>query len=231
MKFCQGNYRDIQKYFQGSYIKLPEAGETLHWIDRVYEDHIKGKLYQKNEKGEVEEEPFIYYLHPLSEASPEVEYIMPRKSYFNHEGRAMFLSRIPARQYHRGITAENTQIQALNATAFVGISINASRLTAYVGKQAFMPFKQHAGSYAVSSRMAVNELGLLYLDTTKIGRVHYEERLIIVSNEMFIPEVERVLRNHGQTFTVQLAKPNSRAKKKPVATGKGYVPPKESENV
>lgn len=225
MKFCQENHADIKKYFQGSFIKFPQAGDTVHFVDRVESTYIRGRLYSQNAEGKYEDQPFVFHLNPKDDNTPEVEFILPRKSYFNFDNAAYMLYRIPARQYHRGVTPDNTAIARLAMNGeFPSYNLGFDRLTAYVGKQAFCNFAQRGwDSYAVSRRCAVAACGDVFIDRTKVGRISYEgQGCITVHNEIFQSELERIVQEHGQQFLVKVAVKRPRAKK----LGKGDVPKK-----
>src|SRR4030095_1895113 len=167
MKFTSENYSDLRKYFQNSFVKfsgvvayqhkdgkyerMAELGERLFYVGEVQMDYAKGHYMEDGQK-----KPFIFHLHN-EKHSPEIDFILPKKSYFNHGNRAFYLYRIPARQYHRGITEENTAIGYLDEGGVNSVSLNLDRLQSYVGKQAFLNFRKREdmGSYAVSRRMAV----------------------------------------------------------------------------
>jgi len=42
MQFVPSVWQDIRKYYEGSYVKFTEYGDTLFFIDRVREDSIVG---------------------------------------------------------------------------------------------------------------------------------------------------------------------------------------------
>lgn len=224
MKFCAENAKDIDKYFRGSYMKfvgmsatladgspVPVPAEAVHFVDRVEGDVVKGKFTQEGERV-----PFLFHLYPSSAApAPEVEFILPKKSYFNTPHGACLLYRIPARQYRKGVCADNTAIQLLHsAYAFAPQEISFDLLTLYVGKQAFEKFGPHNNSYAVSKRMAVSMTGIIFLDQTRIGSINYDKSLIQVNQQMFVPEINSVLRTHGQDYTVVVKGESVKSKKK-----------------
>jgi hypothetical protein len=222
MKFCQENSEDIKKYFQGSFIKFPQAGEVLHYVDRVEGHSIRGKLFAPDETGKMVESPFIFHLNPMDATTPDVEFILPRKSYFNHNGEAHLLFRIPARQYSRGVTAANTAVFKLEFEDHRNLSLTFERLTAYVGKQAFLPFADRGNSYAVSRRVAVSGDASIFVDQTRIGCVDYEKQTITVLDALFVSELQRLVQEHGQQYEVKMLEATPRKKR----AGKGYTPPK-----
>lgn len=200
MKFCAENAKDIDKYFRGSYMKFPSlAGDAVHFIDKVTPDQVMGKTLQDGESV-----PFVFHLyHEESAPAPEIEFILPKKSYFNTPTGACLLYRIPARQYRKGVCMDNTAIVKLAIDgSFAPQDISFDLLNLYVGKQAFAKFGEQSMSYAVSRRMAVSPAGQLFLDKTRIGSINYDNRTIMVNQQMFVPEVEQVVRANKQSFTV-----------------------------
>lgn len=200
MKFCAENAKDIDKYFRNSYMKFPSlAGDTVHYIDHVAGDCVKGKTLQDGEKV-----PFIFHLYADSVAiAPEIEFILPKKSYFNTPDGACLLYRIPARQYRKGVCPDNTAITLLTTIgSFQTKDITLELLNLYVGKQSFDKFAEQSKSYAVSRRMAVSCAGQLFLDKTRIGSINYVDKTIHVNQLMFVPEVESVVRINKQNYSV-----------------------------
>lgn len=200
MKFCADNAKDIDKYFRNSYMKFPSlAGDTVHYIEHVSSNEVRGKMMQDGEKV-----PFVFHLYPDgSSTAPEIEFIMPKKSFFNTPQGACLLYRIPARQYRKGVCPDNTAINLMQPNGgFSTQDITFELLTLYVGKQSFDKFAEQDKSYAVSRRMAVAPTGLLFLDKTRIGSINYSERLIHVNQQMFVPEVEAIVKANKQSYAV-----------------------------
>jgi hypothetical protein len=208
MKFCIENIPDLKKYFLGSFVKFvgvrgcrpngeaTEAGELIHTVDKINPDSISGKRFEGTEAT-----PYTFKLYSMvqPERCPEIEMILPKKSYFNADGGCYFLSRIPARQYHRGITPENTWIQRLMFDYHDSCGLTGHLLQKYVGKQAFYSFAPREDiSYAVSPRIAVSASGDVWVDTIKIGTVDYDTETICVL-PLFHDEIKTILNNLGQS--------------------------------
>ncbi len=224
MRFCSENAKDIDKYFRHSYMKfvgmqatladgspVPFSAEAVHFVEHVSAVEIKGKTLREGEKV-----PFVFHLDKNNSTAPEIEFILPKKSYFNTPQGACLLYRIPARQYRKGVCPDNTAISCLvNVGSFVNQDITFELLNLYVGKQSFDKFAEQNKSYAVSRRMAVSLSGNLFLDKTRIGSINYVDKTIHVNQLMFVPEVESVVRANKQMFTV-LVKGESTKKVKKV---------------
>lgn len=210
MKFCSNNYEDIQKYFSGTYVKFEgfagitgtgetiDAGEQVHYIKNVNPGAVTGQKLR-------EDNTTVDFIFHLQHDGPEVEVVMPKKSFFNWEGNAYLLSRIPAKQWKKGITKGNTSIQLLESEGFESMDITFQTLNAYVKKPQFLNLEKRSGSYAISRRFAVSGAARLYLDTTRIGHVNYNEQTIGLGHSMFLPELKRALKEHGQShWTIEI---------------------------
>lgn len=206
MKFCVETSKDLEKYFRNTFVKFhgirgvfsdgtecAPADELIHSVESVTPSFIKGKRY---ENGEIV--PYQFMLYSEHDApAPDIEFILPRKSYFNTNKGAMLLERIPARQYRRGVCMDNVHIQLLKDGAFHNQGVGLELLDKYVRKPAFTGFTGVDGpSYAVSRRIAV-EKTKVYVDQTPIGTINYQNKRVNVI-PLFIPELEQVLRDCGQ---------------------------------
>lgn len=230
MKFCTDNVKDIDKYFRGTYVKFmgmsgvfsdgtecAPAEELVHSIDTIQSNVIKGK---RLENGETVPYQFLLYAEAVAPA-PEVEFILPKKSYFNTDEGACLLSRIPARQYRRGICNDNTSIALLKGNTHTERGVDLALLDKYVRKPQPYTFQVRDVSYAVSRRIAVATTGAVFVDSTQVGTINYEHKRLHVL-PLFMPEFLQVLRDLGQTdWTVM--PPVAPVKKKPGAVKKPVV--------
>ena len=212
MKFTQENAKDIEKYFLHTFMKFPSfSGDIIHFVDSVSSLYVKGRLWN----GE-EEEEFEFLLRP--EEGPDVEYIMPIKSFFQHEGEAHYMFRVPARQYQRGVNSQNTCLLKLGAhDGFDNVTITFQRLASYVGKQAFPSLAMFKGekSMALSPRMAVSGGGCLYIDRNLVGNVDLAKKEVLLKERVFAPEIQAIV-NAAPGWTLgdkQPAPKKKRAKK------------------
>lgn len=216
MKFSQEWWRDLQKYYQGTFVKFPNIKkhmdteetsldpDTIFYIRRVDPSRILGTYLNK----EGVEEPFEFLLwseevHGDSSA-PEVEFIFPQKTVYNaDDGNVYFLSRIPAKQYRKGIAPENTQIIRLgnNEWSEHKTTINFPSLQQYCKKQEYYPYlpEQMLGKQplALSNRFSIAKAGNIFVDTRRIGRLlktknYYE---IILGSPLFFKEVSKLFQH------------------------------------
>lgn len=200
MLFNSETSNDVSKYFRGCYVKFPQTGDYLCMVDSVDSERIIGKIFTPDSEGNWDERP---YQHPLFEGV-EIDFVLPKKSYFNYDGSAHFLYRIPARQYRKGICPENTAVIRMSSNGGLhGINFNFHMLTAYVNKQQFLPFGTTGkNSYAVAPRMAVSKQGHIFVDKTIVG--FYDGKSIIVRHKLFQEDVEKVLKAHNQVIPISV---------------------------
>lgn len=215
MKFCSENAKDIGKYFVGTYMKFPAfAGDILHVVDEVRESIVRGRFWDGKS-----EEPFEFHLWSQDDEEhncPDVEFVLPVKSVFMHEGRAAFLYRNPQRQYRKGVCGDNTTINYLRDDGtWSAWPVTFSVLSSYVGKQAFGGFaaldKAPEHSYALSARLSVAANGRLFADMNQIGVVDWETKRVLVKEKLFLPEVTELL---GGGYTIADVKPAPKKGKK-----------------
>lgn len=216
MKFCLETAKDLNKYFNGTFVKFrgisgvfsdgtecAPADELVHSVDSIQGNMIKGKRF---ENGETIPYQFLLYSEH-SHAAPEIDFILPKKSYFNTGNGAMLLQRIPARQYRRGICGDNTEILLLKGTIFHPSAVNFQNLDKYVRKPSWPQFGEQGISYAVSRRIAVSGTQV-YVDQTPIGTINYKDRRISVI-PLFAPEIQTILKENGQSNMWQVALPEA----------------------
>lgn len=99
------NWKDVRKYFEGTFIVCPEYDpKSALYVDVVTDLGIK--VNDGSTKGFIDfaETPYEI-LSPLS----------TRRVWFQTGNGAKFLQRIPARMWRKGINGENTHIKGFNS--------------------------------------------------------------------------------------------------------------------
>lgn len=193
MLFSTANYEDIQRYYRCTYVKFKEMGERLFYIRDVSHHVVRGT----DEDG-TEFELYLNHDDPY-----EVDYVLPHKSYFQLAKRACMLQRVPAKQYRRGLCAENTRLTALGKTGnLVNVDIGFDALKAFVSKQAFpsiktvLTMKNKPLSVALSPRFAfVTEPGLIVADQLTVATVDKKQQRVTIHREIFRPEVMNLIKD------------------------------------
>lgn len=202
------NKTDIDKYYRNTFVKLSNYAEynpdtpfdpdTLFFINKVKDDGIYGTI-QNGDAFEVkfdDEEPL------------DLSYPLPHKSLFQYAGMACMLARIPARQYKRGISHENTKIIALKANGAIGtVSVGFESLSVYVKKPSFsrlsVACQQESGSVSLSPRMAyVPFTKQIYIDAVPIAILAGSKLQLI--KPVFKSEIEALLKEHDETSLFQI---------------------------
>ncbi len=197
MLFSASNYGDITRYFLHTYVKFKETGDTLYYIERVLENKVSGR----SETGDL----FEMYLddeHPY-----EMEFVLPRKSVFQFGDTAVVLSRMPQKQYHRGISQHNTLIYTFNRTGNPQPDdITFDYLRAYVNKQVFFPLgeailRRDLTSCALSPRMLYHRpTHQLFVDVVPIADIRTATKTIHLRQPVFREEVLELLKINRQHF-------------------------------
>lgn len=171
-------------------MKFPSMGDEVFYVISVTDKGLRGSCLDKGDGNE--------WVYSFDKGDTEIDFIFPKKSYFMYEDCAYFLHRIPAKQYSRGINNSNTAIFRLVCDDFVSCDVDLTLLNAYTSKPLFKGFDMgNSGqSYAVSSRIAVCATGKIYVDRIRIGSVIKEKGLVCINQEVFLPEIEELLKEH-----------------------------------
>lgn len=190
MIFNSSNYEDINRYYRNTYVKFKETGDVLYYIRTVHRELVRGT----DETG-TEFELWLSDEHPY-----EVDYILPNKSYFQYKKRACSLTRIPARQYQRGLSTGNTRIHSLSRTGGVNaLELDFDLLKSFVSKQQFLKIDKAAinkaedYSIALSSRFAyLPDTKHIFADNVVVAELNKVENKIIMRHPIFTPEVKEL---------------------------------------
>jgi len=196
MEFISSNWRDIQKYYDGTYIKFAEYGDRLFYVSRTTPEMIEG----------TDEDDTIFQLH-LSDAHPyNVNYVLPHKATFQWNDNVYMMRRIPARQYRRGLCSDNTSIISVATGNNVDISFKS--LKAFTAKPQYSSFrdaffaKGRFKAIALSPRLTYLRNGSILVDTTKVATFDFHQKKIVLHHKIFLPEIMQHMVDHNETFEV-----------------------------
>lgn len=193
MLFCSSNWKDIDRYYRNTWVKLPDTGDELYYISHVTTQEVKATTLSG-------EQTVIY----LSDSHPyDLGYVLPHKSFFQHEEHACQLIRVPAQQYKRGVCSDNTTVAVITSKGGrQSVDLTGDLLKAYVEKQAFKSLDnclQMRGtllSTPLSPRFAIGLpttgtiLGYITLDDELVATVNKAGK-IVPKYDVFIPELAK----------------------------------------
>lgn len=184
------NFDDVKKYFQHTYVKFAETGDHIWHIDTVNPNEI---ICSDKNKEQVGIDLTIGY---------NLEYILPRKAVFQFGNEAVMLSRIPARQWKKGMCKANTAFHTLSSDGtWMALNFDINMIEGFVNKPSYYPidiaqkeFQKENGdllSCALNPRMAVCKTGKLYIDNVLVGKMSFKDKAVLCK-QIFKPEVSKV---------------------------------------
>lgn len=188
MIFNKANFEDIKKYYEKTWVKFPRLeGDTLWHIDRVTSDMI-----------EVTSDAGEEALFSLSKDYP-VDFVLPGKAVYQFGQNAAYLSRIPARMWKKGMSANNTQFKVLTGTAWKPLKFDINVIKAFVNKPDYMdPYsavnsfqKSALDSAAINPRISMNQVGSIFLDEVMIAKLDFAKDTL-TTREIYIPTLEPI---------------------------------------
>lgn len=192
------NASDIQKYYESSYIKLRDFGDKVFFVNKVTRDGI---YFTDSDLQEG-------LLHLHEDAPYNLDMVLPNKALFQLGNYCYSLARIPARQYHRGITVANCQIQRLDSEGWKKQSLSFMTLQGYMSKPNYRPLGEVIAtakhSEAVTPRFAYQATGRkIWCDNRIVGVVNPSLKTI-ACNKLLAPEIAKLLADNKDYRMVNL---------------------------
>jgi len=168
MLMSKNNWNDIKKYYLGTFVKFKETGDRIWKITSVLPHEVQA----------VDVSGFIVCID-LSEPY-ELDYIIPSRVLYQDGPYAKLLCRIPARQYSRGISAENTTILVLSEGGqWATGAMTMESLQGFVDKPCYQSLDnltQDYYSHALNPYFAVSRNGNLFCTNVKIGELNFQNK-------------------------------------------------------
>ena len=191
----RSNWKDIQRGFEKTFIKIKGFGDKLFFVDHVTASVITGH--------DSESTGFELW---LDDSYPfDIDYLLPHHAVFQYKNEAVQLRRVPSRQYHKGLHHENTVLRSITTGNRYDLSF--AILEAYVGKQQYPLLKEAIGSdaqsIALSSRMSYSRLNKsIMMDMIPIAFIAND--VIKVNRTIFYKEIFEYIQNNNQPFKVSV---------------------------
>jgi hypothetical protein len=170
------NYEDIVKYYKKTYVKLRECGEVIYLITEVYKDKIILQDIQGEEVAICLEQGY------------NLDYVIPKKTVYQHGENALFLSRIPARMWQKGMSNKNTMFQLLSAAgSWHPHPFDIKVIDGFVNKPSYFSLDDavtnftkgdHLQSAALTPRISMSRKGAVFIDTVMVGRFAATSRTV-----------------------------------------------------
>lgn len=177
MKANASNIKDVSKYYERTYIIVPEISpKHVMLLSSVSNKGMVLRDSRDNQQGLISfDGGFEYEIQ-----SP----LTTRKAWFMHDNHAYLISRIPARMWRKGISQENTAIFRLTTTnEFVGCSVSDGLLNAFLQYKPSPQIPPAPSMQVFSKEWAFNgKTNMLFLWNTPVAR--WSRR----TNELFVPK-------------------------------------------
>lgn len=189
----RSNWKDVQRCYDHSYIKIRGFGDKLFYVTRVTADLMSGE----------DSEGTGFELWLDDEFPFEIDYVLPHHAVFQYGEHAVELRRVPSRQYRRGLHMDNTRIRSIISGS--ALDLGFPILEAFVGKQQYPTLKEAMSttnrSTALSSRLSFhNKDGTLFMDNVVIGSVQGD--VVKMTRSIFFKEVLHYINSTNQPFKV-----------------------------
>jgi hypothetical protein len=179
MHATTSNYEDVKKYYQGTYVKFKEEGDTLYYIDRVDPDKIIAKATNGDLVG----------IDLTVNGGYHIDYVIPKKTVFQYGNVVVMLSRIPARMWKKGTSKENTRFERLDAEGkWSKIPFSASMIESFINKPCYydapLALKEFTNQHsdlcaaALTPRISMSRGGKIMVDQIIVAKYDFEKKAI-----------------------------------------------------
>lgn len=176
MHVSRFNTDDIIKYFKGTYVKFKEEDDKIFYVKHVTPTSIIVSD-SKNEEAMID----------LSiDGGYTIDYVIPKKTAFQVGENAMFLSRVPARMWRKGMDNKNTQFHILNnASTWSPVTFDIHTIEAFVNKPCYFTFTDALrhftegvalNSAALTPRISISRNGCVFIDTVLVGKYSFAKK-------------------------------------------------------
>lgn len=203
MIFSPSNANDVKKYFEGTFVKFKELGEQILYIDRVTSENVLCHDGKDN----------VFELVLDQEAPYEMQYSLPHRGMFEYMDSVFQLQRIPARQWKKGITGDNTRI--IRMTDNKPMTIGFELLEAFTNKPAYTHISralldkemQKRPAIALSCRMwYMPKKNLIYADSKPVAYFDPKQKTIGFSDssKMFSHEINTLMKDDVEAHEIKV---------------------------
>lgn len=173
MEVSQNNWLDVEKYFYDTYVKFKETGDTIYRITGVNSEYITAVSLNGDEVGIDLKNPY------------KIDFLLPKKASFNMGNTAFHICRIPARQWKKGISKQNTSFTKYTNNGWQVCGWDHAMLEGYVNKPSYAKvenlqelFNQGYAAAAITPRIVVASNGNIFVDTVVVGKWAFDKALI-----------------------------------------------------
>lgn len=116
------------------------------------------------------------------------------------EGSVVFLERVPARQWKRGISSSNTQIR--DSASLRQQKISYKLLHSVFTKDDHKPEYSPGKAFCISRHFAINEYNAVFCFNTNVGSL-YGDNIVLNNSLPILQELRDALRRVKSSFTVE----------------------------
>lgn len=187
------NYRDFSPRYSHTYGWLQQEGtKQLVYIRRVTDDRV----YFTNQTN-------MEY-HAKINSGVMFEFIPVDHGWFNgQDGVAYFLSRMPSRQWKRGISDSNTSMVSSTNMRAMEITYNGLANIFNVGFESRNYPKLFSGVGALSKHFAIAQTGRLYMYDRWIGT--YKDGVITLFSDLVKQELTDLINRNGWNIQINVS--------------------------
>lgn len=196
------NRDDFRQRYKNNYgfLTLP-TGRRLVYIKDVTADRVS---FTTDDDGDV------YYAH--AGAGVMFDFLPIVRGWYPTQDAAVFITRVPARQYHRGISHNNTYVCKPQWGQLTTVELSLallSQLFETPASYSFKDFEDGVVDYFILGKAFCLQGGSTYFFNQRIGVYEPSSRTIILETTLVQQEINDVIRRLNVPLVVKVQDDNS----------------------
>lgn len=185
------NWEDVKKYYHNTFVKFKETGDVVWYVDRVDPE----RMLVTNSQGE---EAGIWLPDGY-----QIDYVMPGRAVYQYGQNAVMLSRIPARQWKKGMCKANTAFHFLTWDGiWTSNPFDIKVIESFVNKPGYYNVdlaindmkNGTIASAALTHRISICKNHRVFVDQLLVAKVDPIKKELI-ARKIMIPELSKVFTN------------------------------------
>ena len=180
MLINRDNWKDVQRYYQGTFVKFRGEDDKVFKITNVDPNQVVAQ----DSSGE---QVYVDLSRPYN-----LDYVIPKKAVYQFGDNAAFLSRIPARMWRKGMDEKNTRIHTCtDIGTWQGVELKHATIEGFVNKPGYFDYVDARSQFlngtslksaALSPRVLVTRKGQVFIDQVVVGRIEFDKNILSVKD-------------------------------------------------
>lgn len=184
----QSTWKDFDKYYRDTYIKVGITGDRLF--------HVISVSPQEAILSDADDPNTDYAINFTKDGGFFVDYVLPGKNVFQLGNTACLISRVPQRQWKKGMCSANTSFKTLAEGKWKSAGFNIQNIQGFINKPCYYTVEQATAEFglntlqaaAITKRVSLSNKGSVFIDDVLVGKFNSLKN-VLTTKTLFAPEL------------------------------------------